>query len=293
MSVAHEETGFERGERIARISIVTLAILGIIEIAFSRFSGSISLFADGVDSFSDAAVAFFIWAGLRFAQKRPSKRFQFGYYKVESFTALLTAVALIAIAAFIMYRSYQALLAPKTISLPVVALIILFAAGSVSLYRALQMRQIANRYNILSLKVGAKNAIKDASASFIAFLSVSIAALGVPEMDAIGGLIVGVYILTVAYVAIREASLVLLDAFHEPELTKEIESLIRSNPHVRGITDLRLRRAGPFIVGQLRVMVDGEMTVREMHRVRTELETNVKNRVAGLRSLTVVAVPAN
>jgi len=40
-------------------------------------------------------------------------------------------------------------------------------------------------------------------------------------------------------------------------------------------------------------MVDGDMTVREMHRVLSELETSVKSRVAGLRSLTVEAVPAN
>lgn len=154
------------------------------------------------------------------------------------------------------------------------------------------MRQMAKRYNILSLKVDAQNSIKDASASFIAFISVSAAVIGFREADAIGGMIVGINILTVSYVAIREASLVLLDAFHEPELTREIEGLIKSNPQVRGITDLRLRRAGPFIVGQLKVMVEGDTTVREMHRV-PELETSAQNRVAGLRSLTVEAVPAN
>jgi cation diffusion facilitator family transporter len=288
-----EETGFRKGERIARVSIITLTALGVIEIIFSQLSGSIVLFADGIDSFSDAAVSFFVWMGLRFALRRPSKRFQFGYYKVESLTSLLTAVSLIAIAAYIMFRSYRALLRPSMINLAPVALMVLFGAGIVSLYRALQMRQIANRYNILSLKVDAQNSIKDASASFIAFISVSFAVVGFREADAIGGMIVGIYILTVSYVAIREASLVLLDAFHEPELTHEIEALIKSNPQVRGITGLRLRRAGPFIVGQLKVMVDGDMTVREMHRVVSELETSVKNRIAGLRSLTVEAVPAN
>src|SRR5713101_7365103 len=277
-----EETGFRQGERIARVSIITLATLGVIEIVFSQLSGSIVLFADGVDSFSDATVSFFVWMGLRFALRRPSKRFQFGYYKVESLTALLTAVSLIAIAAYIMCRSYRAFLRPSTIILAPYALLVLFGAGIVSLYRALQMRQIANRYNILSLKVDAQNSIKDASASFIAFISVSAAVFGFREADAIGGMIVGIYILTVAYVAI-----------HEAELTRAIEALIKSNPQVRGITGLRLRRAGPFIVGQLKVMVDGDMTVREMHRVLSELETSVKSRVAGLRSLTVEAVPAN
>src|SRR5207245_5387880 len=122
-------------------------------------------------------------------------------------------------------------------------------------------------YNLLAVKVDAQISIKDASASFISFISVSAAVLGFKAADAIGGIIVGIYILTVSYVAIREASLVLLDAFHEPELTHEIEALIKSNPQVKGITGLRLRRARPFIVSQLKVMHDARMTVRDMHRV--------------------------
>jgi divalent metal cation (Fe/Co/Zn/Cd) transporter len=95
----------------------------------------------------------------------------------------------------------------------------------------------------------------------------------------------------VAYVALRESSLVLLDAFHDPELTKEIESVIHSNNQVKGIKELRLRRAGPFIVGILEIAVDGDMTVRQMHAVVTELENSIKNRIVGLRSLTVKAIP--
>ena len=153
------------------------------------------------------------------------------------------------------------------------------------------MRQIANRYNILSLKTDARNSIKDASASFIAFGSVLVASFGFHQVDAAGGMIIAVYILTVAYVALRESSLVLLDAFHDPELTREIESLIKSNKHVMGIKDLRLRRAGPFIIGTLEIIVDGKMTVNQVHSVSTELENSVKSRIAGLRTLVVRAIP--
>ncbi len=288
----HDDTqGFQEGERIAKVSVWTLLALGLVEIVFSQISGSIALLADGIDSISDAVVSFFVWTGLRFVRKKPSRRFQYGYYKVESFTALLTAIALIAVSGFIFLRSYRALLKPVPIQLPETALIVLLIAGLVSLYRALQMRRVANKHNILSLKVDAKNSMKDATSSFVAFGSVFIASLGFHEMDAIGGILVSIYILTVAYVAIRESSLVLLDAFHEPELTKEIESLIKSHTEVKGIRELRLRRAGPFIVGTLEVIIDGNMTVNQAHEVATELENSVKTRIAGLRRLVVTTVP--
>jgi len=160
-----------------------------------------------------------------------------------------------------------------------------------SLYRALQMRKIANKYNITSLKLDARNSIKDASSSFVAFASVLVASFGIHLADAIGGMLVAVYILTVAYVALRESSLVLLDEFHEPELSHEIERLIRAHADVRGIRDLRLRRAGPFIVGALEVEVEGNMTLNEAHEVATELEASVKTRIGGLRRLVVTPVP--
>jgi cation diffusion facilitator family transporter len=285
--------GFAAGERIAQRSVWTLLALGVIEIIFSMVTGSVALFADGVDSLSDASVSFFVWTGLHFARRRPSKRFPFGYYKVESLTALIAALILVSAASFIFLRSYRALLNPRPLNLPLAALAVLFVTGLVSLYRALQMRRIALKYRILSLNVDAKNSIKDASSSFVAFGSVLLTTLGFGhQADAIGGMLVAFYIVTVAYVALREASLVLLDAFHDPEMTREIESVIHSNSQVKGIKELRLRRAGPFIVGVLEVIVDGSMTVRQMHAIMTELENSIKKRIVGLRTLTVKAIPA-
>jgi len=286
-----ETHGFQEGERIAKVSVWTLLALGIVEIVFSLISGSISLLADGIDSISDAVVSFFVWAGLRISRRKPTRRFQFGYYKVESFTALITAIVLVGVSGYIFLRSYRAFQNPVPLRLPLVALVVLLAAGLGSLYRALQMRKIANKYNITSLKLDARNSIKDASSSFVAFASVLVASFGIHFADAIGGMLVAVYILTVAYVALRESSLVLLDEFHEPELSHEIERLIRSHADVMGIRDLRLRRAGPFIVGALEVEVEGNMTLKEAHEVATELEASVKTRIRGLRRLVVTPVP--
>ena len=289
--VDDETRGFQEGEQIAKVSVWTLLGLGIAEIAFSLVSGSISLLADGIDSISDAVVSFFVWAGLRISRRKPTRRFQFGYYKVESFTALITAIVLVAVSGYIFLRSYRALQNPVPLRLPLLALVVLLAAGLGSLYRALQMRRVANKYSITSLKLDARNSIKDASSSFVAFASVLVASFGIHFADAIGGMLVAVYILTVAYVALRESSLVLLDEFHEPELSREIERLIRSHTDVRGIRDLRLRRAGPFIVGALEVEVEGNMTLNEAHDVATELEASVKSRIGGLRRLVVTPVP--
>ena len=286
-----EPRGFFEGERIARTSVWTLLLLGFVEIAFSLITLSVALLADGIDSLGDAGVTFFVWTGLRFVRRKPSHRFQYGYYKVESFTAFITGIVLIPVSAYILFRSYRALISPETLRLPVLALLVLMAAGSGSLVRALQMRRVATKYNILSLKLDANNSIKDTTSSFVAFASVLLSSIGIEHADAVGGMLIAVYILTVAYVTIRESSLVLLDEFHEPELAKEIESIIRSSDHVKGIRDLRLRRAGPFIVGALEVEVDGNISLDQAHDVAHHIESSVMKAIKGIRRLIVTPVP--
>jgi divalent metal cation (Fe/Co/Zn/Cd) transporter len=69
--------------------------------------------------------------------------------------------------------------------------------------------------------------------------------------------------------------------------------MIQTHREIRGLKELKLRRAGPFIVGILEVVVDGNMTVSEMNDVITELEHSIKSRIPGLRSLTVKAIPSS
>src|SRR5207249_7747285 len=93
---------------------------------------------------------------------------------VESFAALMAAIGMIVIGSFIVYNSYVGLIHPEEIQQPLLTMVVLAIAGGISLHRAFQMRSIANKYNLLSLKTDAKNSIKDGSASVLGFLSVLI-----------------------------------------------------------------------------------------------------------------------
>jgi len=61
--------GFIEGERIAKLSMVTLICIGLVEILVGQVAHSISLTADGVDSISDGAISMIVWLGLRFSRR--------------------------------------------------------------------------------------------------------------------------------------------------------------------------------------------------------------------------------
>jgi cation diffusion facilitator family transporter len=285
---AEDLAGHLKGERLARTSVWILVALGVIEVIAGQFAGSIGLTADGIDSLSDGFVSFLVWLGLKMSRKDPDEKFHFGYYKVESFVAFVTSIGLMGIGGGIMYRSYIAFLDPEPITLPLLALAVLLAAGTISLYRAFQMRRIAKEFGLSSLRLDANNAIKDGSASFLIFFTVLASSLGFHHMDAVGGMIIGIFVLFVSYVVVKETALVLLDACHNPDLVGEIRRIVEGKAGVR-VKDVLLRRVGPYIHSEIHIEVNSTMTVAKLDEIKTSIETSVTETLSDIRRVVISA----
>ena len=292
--------GILAGQRIAKISVVTLVSIGIVEILTGYFSGSVVATADGLDSVSDAAISFIVLLGLRIAHRPADKKFHFGYHKVESFAALMAAIGMVAIGIVIFYNSYQALLDPHEIRQPVLTMVVLAGAGAVSLHRAFQMRNIANKYNLLSLRTDAKNSIKDGSASVIGFLSVLIASqFGFLQMDAIGGMIIAGYIFSVSYISLKKSSLILVDSWQNPKLTELIKQHIEQKQFRVGqgpdqlqtkvkVRSVLLRPAGMVSQAEVHIEVDGDKPLKDVEMICLQVEMEIRSKFPDLERISII-----
>jgi cation diffusion facilitator family transporter len=288
------------GQRIAKISVVTLVSIGIVEILTGYYSGSVVATADGLDSISDAAISFIVLLGLRIAHRPADKKFHFGYHKVESFAALMAAIGMVAIGIVIFYNSYQAILHPHEIRQPVLTMVVLAAAGAVSLHRAFQMRNIANKYNLLSLKTDAKNSIKDGSASIIGFLSVLIASqFGFLQMDAIGGMIIAGYIFSVSYISLKKSSLILVDSWQNPKLTELIKQHVEQKQFRVGegpeqsqtkvkVRSVLLRPAGMVSQAEVHIEVDGDKPLKDVEMICLQVEMEIRSKFPDLERISTI-----
>ena len=282
--------GFRAGQRIAKISVVTLVSIGIAELLMGYISGSVVATADGVDSMSDAMISFIVLIGLRFARRPADKKFQFGYHKVESFAAMVAAIGMIVIGVFIAYHSFEGLIHPREIQQPIPTMIVLAIAGGISLHRALQMRNVANKYNLLSLKTDAKNSIKDGSASVLGFLSVLIATqFGFLQADAIGGMIIAGFIFSVAYVSLKQSSLILVDAWYNPAsagyMKKLVEQKFEGDVTVRSV---KLRQTGIISRAEIHVEMDGNRSLNEVEMALLSTEKLIKTKIPSMDVVLVV-----
>jgi cation diffusion facilitator family transporter len=282
--------GFLAGQRIAKISVVTLISIGIAELLMGHISGSVVATADGVDSMSDAMISFIVLIGLRFARRPADRKFQFGYHKVESFAALMAAIGMIVIGSFIVYNSYGGLIHPEEIQQPLLTMVVLAIAGGISLHRAFQMRSIANKYNLLSLKTDAKNSIKDGSASVLGFLSVLIATqFGFLQADAIGGLVIAGFIFSVAYVSLKQSSLILVDAWHNPVSSDYIKKLIEQKFEAKvRVRSIKLRQTGIISRAEIHLEIDGNKPLNEVEMYLLNTESVIKSNIPSMDVVLVV-----
>jgi cation diffusion facilitator family transporter len=277
-----------KGQLAAKQSVITLAAIGVAELIIAIFTGSITLTADGLDSLADAMISFIVWFGILMAKKPRSKLFHYGYKKVEVLAALIAAIIIIILGGYIAYHAFQALYEPRIILHPEIAMITLVAAGSISLHRAFKIRKVAIESNLISLKLDAKNSIKDGTSSFVGFVSVLLATyLNFHFMDAIGGMIIAGYIFVMAYIAIKESALVLVDAIENPQMSESIKNIIYDKFKIK-TNDIFLRPVGYEFNAEIHIFLPSETKLSETNRIVNEITNTMKN---DLHLARVIIVP--
>ena len=203
----------------------------------------------------------------------------------------MAALGMVVIGCVIFYHSYQSLVNPHVIKQPVLTMIVLTAASAISLHRAFQMRIIANKYNLLSLKTDARNSIKDGSASVVGFFSVLIASqLGILQADAIGGMIIAGYIFSVSYISLKRSSLILVDAWENPRITELVQKTVEERFSNENLTvrSVLLRPSGIVAQAEVHVYVDGNKPLTDIELLSLEIEMEIRSKVPSIERASII-----
>ena len=266
-----------QGGKVARKSFAIQLMVGITEVFIGIFTLSVALIADGIQSFADAGVSLIVWIGLRISRRAPDGKFHFGYYRVETFSSIIAALFMAALGVVVLYESYQEFIKPTVIANAEVALIVAFLATVVSSFLLFYKRRAAKKFASLALKTDASNSIKDVLTSITAFVGIALARyFNIIQSDAIAGIIISLFVFTMVYTIMKEASLVLMDACQCPEILTNIENIAKSVKLVKQVNNIRMRKIGPYLIGDLQVVVDADLTVRDSGKIAYEIEERVK-----------------
>ena len=203
----------KNADRLAGITTVTLMGLGIIQIILGEtVSKSVALTANGIDCIGDGFVSAVVWIGLKFFKKPADDKFHFGYFKMENLAAIGAAVVMIALAIYIIFRSYMQFIDPHPVQLPILGAAVAFIAALIAIALGVYKYVKGKKSKMSSVKLDAFNTIKDGTASGLAVIALILASMGFLIADAIVGFIIAGIIVTIGFSAIKESSYMLVDA---------------------------------------------------------------------------------
>ncbi len=281
-----------QGGKVAKRSFLVQLIVGLAEVIIGIFTFSIALIADGTQSFADAGVSLIVWIGLRISRRKPDKRFHFGYYRFETLSSIIAAVFMAALAVVVLIEAYQGLSNPTPVENPVVAMTVALSAAVISSFLLVYKRRAAKKYESMALRTDAANSIKDVLTSITAFVGIALGTyLGIAQTDYIAAIIISLFVFTMVYTIIKEASLVLLDACQCPENVAAIKAIPMKIPRVKDAHSVRLRKLGSYIIGDMHVVVDSEMTVKEATKIAAEIEEKIKHQFSNIIEVNVIIEP--
>ena len=281
-----------QGGKVAKRSFFVQLMVGLSELTMGVFTVSIALIADGIQSFADAGVSLIVWIGLRLSRKKPDKRFHFGYHRVETLSSIVAALFMAIIGGITLYESYRELLSPTAVVDPLLALVVASAATLVSSLLLIYKRRAAEKYGSLSLKTDASNSIKDVLTSITAFVGIALSGyFSLPQTDAIAGIIISLFVFTMVYPILKEASLVLLDSYHCPETMAAIENIANSITQVKKVHSIRMRKLGSYLIGDMHIVLRNDMTVEEAHAIASQIEKQTIKEFDEIIEMNVIIEP--
>ena len=281
------------GQLIAIVSFFVNLAVGFIEVGVGLYVGSLALSADGVHSFVDAVVSLTVWFGIGYSKKKADGMFHYGYYKFDAIFSLFAAMIMVGSGMAISYTAIEEYTHPAANRQgSIFAILVAFGSIITAGILAREKRSFANKSGLVSLKTDAYNSVKDASASVIALFGIILSYLGLHYFDSLAGLIIGGFVMVAGYFAIKESSLVLADAYNNPEMIDTIRKIAETVPGIRRIDDLRIRRNGPFLVVEMHVRVDGNVSLFEADKITQEVARKMRENILSLGRITIKPEPA-
>ena len=93
------------GQRVTITSFGANVVIGVLEVYFGTYLGSLALSADGIHSFVDALVSLTVWLGIIFSVRRADGRFHYGYYRFDAIFSLFAAIIMVVSGIYISYTA--------------------------------------------------------------------------------------------------------------------------------------------------------------------------------------------
>jgi len=176
-----------------------LLIIALFQLTIVYYSGSIALFADTIHNFGDALTAIPLFFAFVLARRQPTKRFTYGYGRVEDLAGVFVVLMILVSAIVAGYVSIERLLHPQQVTF-------IWAVAAAALIGCIGNEAVAQVRIRVGKEIGSASLVADgyhARTDGLTSLAVLVGAIGVyigfPLADPVIGLIITIMIFWITW----------------------------------------------------------------------------------------------
>lgn len=258
-------------ERGAIIGIIAYLFLAILKLLIGIFSHSEALKADGFNNSTDIVASIALLIGLKLSQKPADEDHLYGHWKSETIASMIASFIMMTVGLQVVYGAIKSLFDVTKESPDIIA-------GWVGVFSAILMyvvytynRRLAKKVNSQAVMAAAKDNISDAWVSVGTVIGIFGAQFGLPWLDPLTAVIVGLLICKTAWDIFRDTSHVLTDGFDEEEI-EIYKSTIQNVNGVLGVKEMKARNYGNNAVVDIVILVDSTLDINSAHDISSKVE---------------------
>ena len=272
-------------ESAALASIGASAAITLGKLVAGLMSGSLALMSEAGHAAVDTGATILTWLAVRAANKPADDEHHYGHGKYESLAALVETGLLFALTAFVVIEATHRLLASNTSVEPkAIAFIVLVASIVIDAVRWVSLSRIAKETRSDALAADALHFSSDLVASVLVLIGLTLTYFGYPQADSYAAF--GVAAVPGHLVAPRREAIAgyrlgrrtvdaLLDTAPEG-VADRLREAVEAVPGVVRVDFLRLRPAGPVLLGEIGIGVARTLPQERVARISDEVADAVR-----------------
>lgn len=282
-SAVHKSAATARSARqlrqVTQVS-VSFALMLLILKALVWWQGhSVAMLASLADTALDLLTSSIMFMAVRYAVTPADDDHRFGHGKAEAVAALAQGMLTFTSGIALIWGGLRQALQPQPIQLPLAGIAVSLIAIASTFTLVMLQNRVIRATNSVAIGADRAHYQGDLWLNLSVMLALALASYTTwKSADGVFAIGIGVYLLVSGGQSVRQSLDMLMDREWPLAQRDEILNLIRDNPDVHHVHELRTRSSGLHQFAQFHIWVDPHLTVAQGHDIAHAVETVLHHR---------------
>jgi cation diffusion facilitator family transporter len=274
-----EKRTMDKPERFAIwMGIIGNAVLFVCKIAVGLAFNSIAIISDSLNSFTDIIASTIVFISIRASYREADEEHPFGHHRAQPIAGLIVAIFTGIVGFEVIVQSVTRLISGGAGVEPGILPIVLVAGVmAVKLGMHLVARSVARRTRSTALMASAADHRNDVLISAAVLAGVVAANLGLPVLDPVVAILIGLWIIRAGFSIGRDNIKYLMGEVPPKELLDRILAKARAVDGVLALNDVFAHYVGTTVEIEVHINVDRHIDIEKAHAIGKQVQRAIED----------------